>query len=69
MMNFFRTLHAGLTHGVTSVTGVVSLLCGTGTMLGLIPAPFSAIAMGVCGIAAGVGLIAAPDANKVQPKK
>jgi len=69
MSDFFKTLYVGLTHGVTSVTGAVAVVCGTGTLLGLIPAPFSAIAMGVCGIATGLGLVAAPDANKVQPKQ
>ena len=61
-------LLVGLGHSVTSVFGIIGLVCGTGTLMGMIPPPWSVVAMGVCGIANGLGLLAAPDANKVQPK-
>lgn len=68
MKNLWNAIKVCFGHRVTSVAGVTAVVCGSGTLLGLIPAPFAAVAMGVCGIASGVGLIAAPDANKVQPK-
>lgn len=67
-MNIFSALLAGVSHGTTSIMGVITALCGAGTLMGLIPAPWSAVAMGVCGIVNGLGLIAAPDANKVVLK-
>ena len=68
LQNFWNAIKVCFSHKVTTIAGVTSVVCGSGTLLHLIPAGFGGVAMGVCGIAAGLGLIAAPDASKVQPK-
>jgi len=68
MGNFFSALGHGFTHGYTSVMGVISLVCATGSLAGVIPPSVGPILMGVCGVAQGLGLIFAADATKVAPK-
>jgi len=62
-------LNTMLSHKGTAIPGVLTVICGSGALFGMIPAPYNAILPGVCMIATGLGLIAAADATKIQPKQ
>lgn len=47
----------------TTVIGFVTVICGGAHLAGMIPADYTAVVNGACGVLIGLGLIAAKDAN------
>ena len=63
--NFFHAIGTGFSHGFTTSMGVIATLCGVGSIIGLVPTPYTAIVAGVCAAANGLGHIFAADATQV----
>lgn len=47
----------------TTVIGFVTVICGGAHLAGMIPADYTEVVNGACGVLIGLGLIAAKDAN------
>ena len=63
------SLKAFFAHLDTTVIGILSLVCGSSALLGIIPPPYGQLAVAACTTLNGLGFIMAASARKVEADK